>query len=409
MEKESISAKYSSVHDELEHISKPISFKQFQKIHKDLIDLTTLIENADLWSDNDRIDEIDTNSLKYLLVFYEHGKFVDSNAVSAQFNNNENNNNSNKNDSMKRNTLRLIVLQISESMIWKFVSVVIINLKLIQENNEINENEFKNIIKWIYTYSDLRQKEISNFGSKGFVKLNELEKINFNNGDPIARRDMKINKFKIEKELNLKIKILEDKETFNKLDDEIIRKIRIDQLILAVVDSVGILESMSMEREMLTNIVGNESDNDLQQLNIDGIKLNIEDNEDSDLRKKKNVVNSFDKGYTDKLENFQRDNPILSKEGKVLRPFTIVSSDQKKKELQSKVFGTGQVLPTMTVEELVEQELQNGGMVKPQEPEPEVDEDDYKWQDKETHRLREWDEFTDTHKKGSGNKMGNLG
>ncbi|GME99772.1 unnamed protein product [Ambrosiozyma monospora] len=55
----------------------------------------------------------------------------------------------------------------------------------------------------------------------------------------------------------------------------------------------------------------------------------------------------------------------------------------------------------MSIEELVDQELANGGMVKPQEPEPEVDEDDMNAADKETYKKREWDLFTEANPRGS--------
>lgn len=396
MEKESIASKYKALQSELGKINGKLTSDQFQKIHKEFIDLSTQIEQADLYSDNERIDELSTSSLEYLLVPYEHGKFIDSNAVSSQLGIDA--------DPIKRNKLRLVVLQIVESIIWKFVSLVVLNLKLGDSLKNNDEETFKGIYKWITSYSDLRQREISNEGTKGFVKVDELEKTTYSNGGPMARREMKINKWKLEKELKEKVKILEDKDSVDRLDEEVVRKVRIDQIVLAVIESVGILENTAMEREMLTNIIGT-SESDLNELRIEGLKLTSAPSEENDDRKKK----AFDKGYTDKVENFNNDNRLISKEGKVLRPFTIVSSEEKRKELKDKVYGTGQKLPTMTVEELVDYELANGGMVKPKEPEPEIDEDDYEWQDKETKRLREWDEFTDTHKKGSGNKMGNLG
>lgn len=400
MERESIASKYKSLHTELSSSQGRLTQEQFQKIHKEFIELSDLIEQADLFSENETLDELPTSSLTYLLVPYKHGKFIDSNAVSSQLGADA--------DAPKRNRLRLVVLQIVESMIWKFVSLVVLNLKIGDYLGKDNEN-FKGIYKWISTYSDLRQREISNNGTKGFVKLNELEQLVYKGAGPMARRDMKISKWNLEKELKEKVKILgENDNNAERFDDEVVRKIRIDQLLLAVVDSVSMLESTAMEREMLSNIQGVSGD-DMNALNIEGMKLLNTESEDKDSRKNQNKDTSFDKGYTDKLEFTNDKTNVLSKEGKVLRPFTIVSSDKQRKELQNKVFGTGQVLPTMTVEELVEQELQNGGMVKPKEEEPEVDEDDHEWQDKETRRLREWDEFTDTHKKGSGNKMGNLG
>lgn len=399
MEQNSIASKYKTLNADLKNVQGRLTFEQFRKIHNEFIELSNLIEKADLFSENETLDEVSTSSLAYLLVSYKHGKFIDSNAVSSQLGVDA--------EPAKRNRLRLVTLQIVESMIWKFVSLVVLDLKIGDSFGEEDE-KFKGIYKWITAYSDIRQREISSHGTKGFVKLNELELINFKGAGPMARRDMKIDKWNLEKALGQKVKLIGDTDDMvGKFDDEVVRKVRIDQLLLAVVESVSLLESNAMEREMLTNVQG--SGDDLEQLNIEGMKLISPETEDKDSRKSQNKGSIFDKGYTDKLEFSDNDKKLLSKEGKVLRPFTIVSSDKQRKELQNKVFGTGQVLPSMTVEELVEQELQNGGMVKPKEEEPEIDEDDYEWQNKETRRLREWDDFTDSNKKGSGNKMGNIG
>lgn len=399
MEQNSIASKYKTLNADLKNVQGRLTFEQFRKIHNEFIELSNLIEKADLFSENETLDEVSTSSLAYLLVSYKHGKFIDSNAVSSQLGVDA--------EPAKRNRLRLVTLQIVESMIWKFVSLVVLDLKIGDSFGEEDE-KFKGIYKWITAYSDIRQREISSHGTKGFVKLNELELINFKGAGPMARRDMKIDKWNLEKALGQKVKLIGDTDDMvGKFDDEVVRKVRIDQLLLAVVESVSLLESNAMEREMLTNVQG--SGDDLDQLNIEGMKLISPETEDKDSRKSQNKGSIFDKGYTDKLEFSDNDKKLLSKEGKVLRPFTIVSSDKQRKELQNKVFGTGQVLPSMTVEELVEQELQNGGMVKPKEEEPEIDEDDYEWQNKETRRLREWDDFTDSNKKGSGNKMGNIG
>jgi hypothetical protein len=403
MEKqESISTLYKKIQQQTRNLTGKLSFPQFQSIHKEFIQLSTLIENADLYSRNEQFKELSTSDILYLLVPYEHAKFIDSNAVSSQLGMDA--------EPMKRNKLRLLVLQIIESILWKFISLVVLDLKIFESlKNSLNDNNqiFENLYKWISFYGELRQIEITNDGPKGFVKLNQLEQKNFQNSGAIGRRDMKIGKWKLEKELNEKIKILKDEDIISNMDDEVVRKVRIDQIILAIIDVVGMLENICMEREMLSNIIGNSQNS--EQWKIDGLQINDDKVGRNDDRQILNKESKFDKGYTDKLEFLDTKNKLISKEGKVLRPFTIVSSDQKKKELQSKVFGTGQVLPTMTVEELVDQELQNGGMVKPKEPEPEINEDDNEWQDKETYRLREWDRFTDVNKKGSGNKMGNLG
>ncbi|KAG7708320.1 hypothetical protein KL932_001007 [Ogataea haglerorum] len=201
--------------------------------------------------------------------------------------------------------------------------------------------------------------------------------------DPVTRRQSKINEFKMEKEFKEKLKILESSD-FHNLDDEVVRQIYLDQLKFFALKSFQSIESNLMEIELLHNMPARP----------------IQPAQEPDERERQK---KFDETYTDKVESLT--NPILSKDGKVLRPFTIVPS---RDQLQKKVFGTGQVLPTMTVEELVEQELANGGMVKESLPEKEFDEDNEEDVDRLTYKNREWDEFTDNNPRGSGNTQ-NLG
>lgn len=372
-----------------------LDFEEFQNIHRNFIKLSELIESSDLYSENDKLSELATSTLKYLLIPYEHAKFLDSHAVSSQLGPSA--------QPQRRNKLRLLVLEIVEGIIWKFLSLLVLKLDIF-ENCEAETAKL--FVKWVRNYANLREREIAENGVKGYVKLDEFERVQYSDG-PMARREMKISKWKQEKELSEKVKIIEDEDTFKRLDAQVVRKVRMDQLQLAVIDSISLLENYSMEREMLSSMVGRIEE--LDDIEIEGSQLK-RDNENSDSRMDAQKDNRFDKGYTDKLERLDvTKDDLISKEGKILRPFTIVSSDEQRKNLQSKVMGTGQVLPSMTVEELVDYELANGGMVKPQDKVPEIDEDDEAYQDKETYRLRDWDNFTDSHKKGSGNKMGNLG
>ncbi|KAG7910460.1 hypothetical protein KL907_001351 [Ogataea polymorpha] len=201
--------------------------------------------------------------------------------------------------------------------------------------------------------------------------------------DPVTRRQSKIDEFKMTKDFEEKLKILESSD-FHSLDDEVVRQVYLDQLRYFALKSFQSIESNLMEIELLANMPVRP----------------IEPIQEPDEREKQK---KFDETYTDKVESLT--NPILSKDGKVLRPFTIVPS---RDQLQKKVFGTGQVLPTMTVEELVDQELANGGMVKESLPEKEFDEDNEDDVDKLTYKNREWDEFTDNNPRGSGNTQ-NLG
>ena len=117
--------------------------------------------------------------------------------------------------------------------------------------------------------------------------------------------------------------------------------------------------------------------------------------------------------YSDRLDpslsqlmNGGKAGPILSKEGKPLKPFTLLDSRQR---LRDGVFKPDHSLPTMTIDEYLAEEKRRGGMVdgggeasgRPAEP----NEDNFALADTETMKAREWDEFVESNPKGSGNTL----
>ncbi|CDK25521.1 unnamed protein product [Kuraishia capsulata CBS 1993] len=229
-----------------------------------------------------------------------------------------------------------------------------------------------------------QQERLDNFKESFNPTLSELRP-----DDPVKRRELKIANFKAEKEFNLKLSVLNDPTTnLENMDDEVVREIYTDQLKLQTLQAFQHIEANMMELEVLKH---------MPQPRLTEVK------ELDDREREREGSREANLKFTDKLESLSQ--PLLSKQGKVLRPFTIVSD---RKQLQKKVFGTGQELPSMTVEEYLDYELANGGMVKPQEPEKEVDEDDMEAADKETYEKRDWDEFVEANPKGSGNTA-NLG
>lgn len=97
--------------------------------------------------------------------------------------------------------------------------------------------------------------------------------------------------------------------------------------------------------------------------------------------------------------------PLLSKEGKPVQPFTLLD---RRTQLQQGVFRSGHNLPTMTIDEYLEEEKRRGNVVQGGEQSgiiPEVDEDDMEKADEETMKARAWDEFTEANPRGSGNTL----
>ena len=102
----------------------------------------------------------------------------------------------------------------------------------------------------------------------------------------------------------------------------------------------------------------------------------------------------------------RRGGPLLSSSGKPLQPFTLLD---KRSEMQKGVFRPGHNLPTMTMDEYLEEEKRRGGIIdgggNANAPQPEPDEDNMEAVDAATMKAREWDEFVEANPKGAGNTL----
>lgn len=222
--------------------------------------------------------------------------------------------------------------------------------------------------------------------------------------NPGLKRADKIENYKLEKELKGKLQILndyynqnsekgeeEDDSMFERFDEEIVKAIYIDQLRLFSISAFNNLELLSMELQVLSNRP----------------KQRITEIDPPKSKEEPSMENDY--GYTSKLEslpfkNKSKISDLISKQGKILQPFTITSNKQ---DLKLKVFGTGQVLPSMSVEEYLDYELANGKMMK-EEVKDEKNDSDSDNSDEELEK-RQWDDWKDDNPKGSGNMKANLG
>jgi len=71
-----------------------------------------------------------------------------------------------------------------------------------------------------------------------------------------------------------------------------------------------------------------------------------------------------DDGYNEKLDTIPstiKGGNLLSKDGKPLRPFVLLD---KRQQLKDGVFGPGHNLPTMTIDEYLEEERRRGGIIE---------------------------------------------
>ncbi|KAG0129260.1 TAP42-like protein [Tuber indicum] len=208
--------------------------------------------------------------------------------------------------------------------------------------------------------------------------------------DAAARRNEKIAKFKLEKELKAKIDALAQNPHL--LDEDELRKLQTASMSLAIMKSIQQLEMIELELDILSKAPKIE-ENPVTRLTKD------ERSRDRGSRD----------GYNDKLDNIPstiKGGPLLSQDGKPLRPFTLLDSRER---LKQGVFKSGHNLPTMTIDEYLEEERKRGSIIEGGGEKSgirsEPDEDNHKKADEETMKAREWDEFKEANPRGSGNTI----
>lgn len=221
--------------------------------------------------------------------------------------------------------------------------------------------------------------------------------------DPAVRRNNKIANFKAETALKQKLAFLRRNPAYGNEDaadglggdDEVVRSVHLANVALSVHLSFQQLESLNREAELLAQAP-------------EPLIPQSSTVEEDERRRQESVRQD---GFSERLDRpFQRlqsfNGPILSKEGKPLQPFTIVGTRQ---DLAKGVFRPSHNLPTMSIDEYLEEERRRGGIIEGggeaswHRPEPNEDDEDIA--DAATMKAREWDEFTEANVKGSGNTL----
>ena len=199
---------------------------------------------------------------------------------------------------------------------------------------------------------------------------------------PADIRAAKIAEYKLQKTLTTTIAELE-----SRFDDEDIRKWSLALIELAVIHTRQNLRSIETELELIA-----------QRPSPPTVA-------------KEEIIEDPDR--LDRIPGFKlsKTGPLLSQEGKVLRPFVLTS---KRKELQQGVFRPDHALPTMSVEDYLTEEIRRGGIEVPTKDESskgrvKSGREEETEEDQEMKKRREWDEFVETHAKGSGNLGFNRG
>ncbi|KAI1335862.1 TAP42-like family protein [Xylariaceae sp. FL0016] len=253
---------------------------------------------------------------------------------------------------------------------------------------------YEKFLHLLDNYSILSAKE-----SKRFAEYNDDPEAfsTISTRDPTARRNAKIANFKTEKEMKQKLEYMRSSPRYleDGGDEEAVRELYLANIAFCVHMTFQGLEGINREMEVLAQA----------PIALMPQTTTVEEDE------RRRLAGSND-SYSERLDPPLRrlastfDGPLLSKQGKPLRPFTLTAN---RDELQKGVFRPGHNLPTMSIDEYLEEErrqgniIEGGGEASGRQPEP--DEDNIDKADAETMKAREWDEFTESNPKGSGNTL----
>lgn len=205
-------------------------------------------------------------------------------------------------------------------------------------------------------------------------------------GDMASKRDAKIASFQAEKGLRDKLALLSRDRRYLEKDDEMVREVYLADIKWKIHQTFVALENLNREMEMLA----------MAPEEIPSSTHHREEVEDSTLRLDQPLRKTINTG-----------GPLLSQQGKPLQPFTLLGS---RADLAKGVFRPGHNLPTMSIDEYLEEEKRRGGILEggTDPPKVEVDEDDMEAVDRDTYKAREWDDYTDENRRGAGNSL-NMG
>ncbi|PKS09121.1 hypothetical protein jhhlp_003735 [Lomentospora prolificans] len=213
--------------------------------------------------------------------------------------------------------------------------------------------------------------------------------------DAAAKRHSKIQNFKAEKALKDKLALLKRNPRYlEQGDEELVRQVYLTNVEFCIHMTFQDLESLNRELDMLSHAPPAPPSQPALP---------------NDSRHRTPGQHHDD--YSEKLDApltslLGQKGPLLSQDGKPLKPFTLVGTRQ---DIKKGVFRSGHNLPTMSIDEYLDEERRRGGIIEGggeasfQQPEP--DEDNIEKADEETYKAREWDEYKEANPRGSGNTL----
>lgn len=211
--------------------------------------------------------------------------------------------------------------------------------------------------------------------------------------DAAARRETKIKRFREEKALKQKLEYLRQNPRLLEEDDAKARELHLSEVAYCTHQTFASLEGIAQELHILSLAPPTPPPDARQQ-------------QPTDSRDRHRTAD----GFSERLDGAAHlsagmKGPLLDSSGKPLRPFTLLARNEHK----AGVFRPDHSLPTMSIDEYLEEERKRGGMIEgggeASRQQKVVDEDDYDVADAATMKAREWDEYVEANPKGSGNTI----
>jgi hypothetical protein len=211
--------------------------------------------------------------------------------------------------------------------------------------------------------------------------------------DAAARRETKIARFREEKELKQKLEYLRQNPKLAENDEQVVRELNLTNLNFMVHQTFQALESISQELHIIS-------------LAPPAPPAGQADPAPDARQDGRSTRDNYSDRLDGQLPGLRYSGPILSSDGRPLRPFTLTSDRQT---LKQGVFRPDHSLPTMSIDEYLEEEKRRGGIIEgggeASGVRPEPDEDNLALADEETMKARAWDEFVEENPKGAGNTI----
>ena len=261
----------------------------------------------------------------------------------------------------------------------------------------LSQSAYERFLKLIDAYDMLSKPDTRLYES--YLEARDDFSILNSTVDPAIRRETKIARYKQEKELQMKLDMLTRVPMSLDNDDTTVRELYLSEIQLCVHRTFQALDIIAQELQILKLMpIASPAGSD----NLDTSRADLRD-------RSRNGRDGYSERLDPPLSQLRakgKAGPILNQQGKPLQPFTLLDSRQR---LRDGVFRPGHNLPTMTIDEYLEEERRRGGIIdgggEASGQAPQVDEDDMEAADRETMKKREWDEFTEANPKGSGNTL----